>query len=68
MEREISYYDGFYKREINGSYVVEKGVITVRSAYGSRGSASRWLCDESAPLTAILLRELAAAARKDGQT
>jgi hypothetical protein len=38
MEREISYFDETYKREIRGTYIAEKGMITVRSAYGSKST------------------------------
>lgn len=54
MEKEISYYDEAYKREIRGNYVVENGMITVRSAYGSKSTQVGGHAMTPAPLARIL--------------
>jgi hypothetical protein len=59
METEISYFDEKLNREISGRFVINRGLITVHSAYGSKSTQVGGHAMNPEPLARILLRELA---------
>jgi hypothetical protein len=64
MRRELSFYDEDLKRELFGSYVVEKGTIT---AYlGGDSKSTRVGASASAPehIVKMMMREMARKARE----
>lgn len=64
MEREVSYFDEHLQRQISGRYSVTRGgLLTVRSAYGSKSTQVGGSPQEV--IARMLLRELANAEFKD---
>jgi hypothetical protein len=65
METEISYFDEKLNREVSGRFVINRGTITVHSAYGSKSAQIGGHASAPRALAQMLLRELAHANFRD---